>query len=234
MIKNSIIFFIFGILLGCQSIPSIGKNPVLPDPVISTTTTVNKPKLSQWQDNMPHVKEEFNINTFSKDVINPRWLYELPNGDILVAESSQNKIVLLRDINEDGVAELSTEFLSGLYSPFGMVLIGNDLYVANTDSVVKFHYESGQTSIDIKKYPPEKITDLAEGDFRSTKSIIHSTRNIISSSNKTKLYITVGATSNIGEQGLEIERGRACIWEIYLNTKQKDTVTIDNLSHFVY
>jgi glucose/arabinose dehydrogenase len=129
---------------------------------------------------------------------------------------SPDKITLLRDGNDDGVAELANDFLTNLYSPFGMTLIGNDLYVANTDAVMRFHYEMGDIKIDTKKYPPEKIVDLPEGEING-----HWTKNIIASLDGTKLYVTVGSNSNIGEHGLDQEKDRAVIIEIDLKTKQK-------------
>jgi glucose/arabinose dehydrogenase len=122
----------------------------------------------------------------------------------------------LRDKNHDGVAESAYDFLTDLHSPFGMALIGNDLYVANTDAIWRFHYASGDTKIDTQKYPPEKITDLAEGPINH-----HWTKNIIASQDGTKLFVTVGSNSNIGENGLDQEENRALIWELDLTSKQK-------------
>jgi len=224
---------------------SLGKNPQLPEPKLSIIPTVNIAKASKWPDNLrPDVRAGFEINLYSKELTHPRWLYVLPNGDILVAQSnkqppkktqglkdliarfimkragagndSPDKITLLRDKNDDGVAELANDFLTSLHSPFGMALIGNDLYVANTDAILRFHYDLGDIKIDTKKYPPEKIVDLPEGEINA-----HWTKNIIASSDGTKLYVTVGSNSNIGEHGLDQEKDRAAIIEIDLKTKQK-------------
>ena len=129
---------------------------------------------------------------------------------------SPDKITLLRDKNGDGTEVLAYDFLKELHSPFGMALIGNDFYVANTDAVIRFHYKSGDTVIDTKKYPPEKIVDLPEGDIN-----YHWTKNIIASSDGTKLFVTVGSNSNIAENGLNKEEERANILEVDLKTKQK-------------
>ena len=250
--KKIISIFLIVILYSCQTIPSadlpissVGKNPQLPEPSPSIIPTVIIAKASQWpQGQMPHVKEGFNINLYSKELIHPRWLYVLPNGDVLVAQSnkqppkktsslkdlvakyimkragagidSPDKISLLRDKNSDGIAEFSSDFLTELHSPFGMALIGNDLYVANTNAVMRFHYELGDTKIDIKKYPPEKIVDLPEGDIN-----YHWTKNIIASLDGSKLFVTIGSNSNIGENGLSQEQDRAAILEVDLKTRQK-------------
>lgn len=250
--KKTISIFVLGILFACQTMPtldlpvlSLGKNPQLPDPNSSIIPTINIAKASQWPEGvMPHVKDGLTINLYSKELVHPRWLYILPNGDVLVAQSnkqspkkkqglkdliagyimkragagidSPDKITLLRDGNEDGVAELASDFLKNLHSPFGMTLIGNDLYVVNTDAVMRFHYEFGDIKIDTKKYPPEKIVDLPEGEING-----HWTKNVIASLDGTKLYVTVGSNSNVGEHGLDQEKDRAVILEINLKTKQK-------------
>jgi glucose/arabinose dehydrogenase len=179
------------------------------------------------------------VHAFAKDLDHPRWLYVLPNGDVLVAETnapkrpeegtgikghiyqwvqkragagvpSPNRIILLRDKDGDGVAETKTTFLEGLNSPFGMVLIGNQLYVANTDSIVRFEYTDGATEI---KTPGIKVADLPGGPLNH-----HWTKNIIASLDGQKLYATVGSNSNVGENGIDKEEGRAAIWEVDLAT----------------
>lgn len=251
MKKIMTIFFCIS-LLACQTtssntdlILSLGKNPILPEPSSSFIPTINIAKASQWPKGvMPHVNNKFVINVYSKELVHPRWLYVLPNGDVLVAQSnkqsakknkglkgiiadhfmkragagqdSPDKITLLRDNNGDGVAELAIDFLNNLHSPFGMSLIGNDLYVANTNAIMRFHYELGETKIDTKQYPPEKIIDLPEGEINH-----HWTKNIIASNDGAKLYVTVGSNSNIGENGLDQEIERAAIWEVDLKTKEK-------------
>ena len=243
---------LLAILVSCQTAPSynstnfgVGKDPQLPEPSISFIPTVNIARASSWPEGIkPQVKDGFIITEYSRELTHPRWLYVLPNGDILVAQSnkqppkktkglkdfvagyimkragagvdSPDKITLLRDKNGDGTEVLAYDFLKELHSPFGMALIGNDLYVANTDAVIRFHYESGDTAIDTKKYPPEKIVELPEGDIN-----YHWTKNIIASSDGTKLYVTVGSNSNIAENGLNKEEDRATILEVDLKTKQK-------------
>ena len=250
--KKIAYIFLLAALFSCQTIPSadspglsLGKNPKLPEPSSSIIPTVSIAKASQWPEGvMPKVIDSFVISLYSKELTHPRWLYVLPNGDVLVAQSnkqppkktqglkdlvsryfmsragagkdSPDKITLLRDSNDDGAAELANDFLTHLHSPFGMTLIGNDLYVANTDAILRFHYEVGDIKIDTKKYPPEKIVDLPEGEINS-----HWTKNIIASLDGTKLYVTVGSNSNIGEHGLDQEKDRAAIIEIDLETKQK-------------
>ena len=167
----------------------------------------------------------------------------LPNGDILVAQSnkpfsssvkgvkgiisnyfmklagagstSPNKITLLRDTNKIGVADVKSDFITDLHSPFGMTLIGHDLYVANTDSIVRYHYEPGDLAINTKKYPPEKIVDLPAGDIN-----YHWTKNIIASPDHQKIYITVGSNSNVAEKGLDKENNRAAILAFDLKTRK--------------
>ena len=250
--KKIAYIFLLAALFSCQTIPSadspglsLGKNPKLPEPSSSIIPTVSIAKASQWPDGvMPKVIDSFMISLYSKELTHPRWLYVLPNGDVLVSQSnkqppkktqglkdlvskyfmnlagagkdSPDKITLLRDSNDDGAAELANDFLTHLHSPFGMTLIGNDLYVANTDAILRFHYEAGDIKIDTKKHPPEKIVDLPEGEINS-----HWTKNIIASLDGTKLYVTVGSNSNIGELGLDQEKDRAAIIEIDLKTKQK-------------
>ena len=163
----------------------------------------------------------------------------LPNGDVLVAESqapksgdhstsvtdwvadkvkslagaggaSPDRIVLLRDRDGDGVAEERHVFLKGLTSPFGMALVGSDLYVANADALVRVPYAEGQTEITAT---PEKVVDLPAGINH------HWTKNVVASPDGQKLFITVGSNSNVGENGLDIEKGRAAIWEYTIATK---------------
>jgi glucose/arabinose dehydrogenase len=172
----------------------------------------------------------------------PRWLLALPNGDVLVAESnaparpedgkgakgwvmrqlmkragasapSPNRIVLLRDSDGDGVAEQRSTLVEGLRSPFGMAMVGGHLYVANTDGIVRFPYAMGSTSI---SEPAQDVIDLPGGPLNH-----HWTKNILASRDGTRLYATVGSNSNVGENGLDKEEGRAAIWEIDLQRHSK-------------
>jgi glucose/arabinose dehydrogenase len=175
------------------------------------------------------------VAAFATGLNHPRWLYVLPNGDVLVAETNAppkpddakgvkgkvmgavqkkagagaptaNRIVLLRDADGDGVAETRTVFIDALNSPFGMALVGNDLYVADSDEVLKFTYTAGATSI---AQPGVKVTDLPAGTINH-----HWTKNIIATPDGSKLYATTGSNSNAGENGIDAEAGRAAIYEI--------------------
>jgi glucose/arabinose dehydrogenase len=181
------------------------------------------------------VAEGLEVAAFARDLDHPRWLYLLPNGDVLVAETSAperpddnrgikgwftkqvakkagsvvpsaNRITLLRDADGDGIAETRFVLLPGLESPFGMALVGRYLYVANTDAVVRFPYESGQTRITT---PGTKVVDLPAGPINH-----HWTKNLVASPDGTRLYVTVGSNSNAAENGIENEEGRAAIWEV--------------------
>jgi glucose/arabinose dehydrogenase len=212
-----------------------GPNPELAFPHTPLIPTLNIAPARPWTGNeMPTAAAGFQVNAFARGLDHPRWIYVLPNGDVLVAESnspgleepkglrgfimkrvmgragaavpSPNRIILLRDADGDGVAETRTTFLASLYSPFGMALVGNDLYVANTDAIVRYPYMTGQTSITAQG---TKLVDLPAAPLDH-----HWTKNIIASKDGTKLYATVGSNSNIAENGIELEEGRAAIWEI--------------------
>jgi glucose/arabinose dehydrogenase len=175
------------------------------------------------------------VNAYATGLEHPRWLHVLPNGDVLVAESnappkpddgkgikgwfmkkvmkragagtpSANRITLLRDADGDGVAETRTVFLAGLNSPFGMALINDSLYVANTDSIVRFPYRTGDMRITA---PGAKLVDLPAGTINH-----HWTKNIVASRDGSRLYATVGSNSNVAENGMENEVNRAAILEV--------------------
>ena len=218
-----------------------GPNPVLPPPNPKLLPTVNQAEAEPWKPGeMPVAAEGFAVNQFADGLDHPRWLHVLPNGDVLVAESnkppqeessmsirrwvaerimgsaganapSANRITILRDADGDGVAEVKQPFITGLFSPFGMTLLDGTLYVANADGIVAFPYQEGATEITT---PPEKIADLPAGLNH------HWTKDVIASQDGTKLYATVGSNSNVGENGMEIEEGRAAVHEIDLATKQ--------------
>ena len=128
---------------------------------------------------------------------------------------SANRITLLRDADGDGVAEMRSVFLQNLHSPFGMALVGNELFIANADALVKVPYATGQTAITAA---PAKVTDLPAGINH------HWTKNVIASRDGTKLYVTVGSNSNIGENGMAAEEGRAAIWEVDVEERREAPV----------
>ena len=213
-----------------------GPSPKLPEPNKTLIPTVNIAPAIGWPEGAkPTAAAGTQVAAFAEGLDHPRWLYVLPNGDVLVAETnappkpddssgirgwvmkkvmgkagagvpSPNRITLLRDADHDGVAETRTVFLQNLNSPFGMTLVGNDLYVADTDRLLRFNYEPGATEI---KSQPIKVVDLPGGTLNH-----HWTKNVIASKDGSKLYVTVGSNSNVGENGLDKEEGRAAIWEV--------------------
>ena len=213
-----------------------GPSPKLPEPNKTLIPTVNIAPAIGWPDNAtPVAAHGLHVAAFAQNLDHPRWLYVLPNGDVLVAESnsppkpddskgikgwiadkvmsragagvpSANRITLLRDADHDGVAETRTVFIENLNSPFGMTLVGNDLYVADADKLLRFPYQAGENSISAK---PVKVVDLPGGPLNH-----HWTKNVIASKDGTKLYVTVGSNSNVGENGMDKEQGRAAIWEV--------------------
>jgi glucose/arabinose dehydrogenase len=213
-----------------------GPSPKLPEPNKTLIPTVNIAEAVGWPDGAkPTPAQGLQVVAFAEGLDHPRWLYVLPNGDVLVAETnappkpddtqgirgwvmkkvmgragagvpSPNRITLLRDANHDGIAETRTIFLENLNSPFGMTLVGNDLYVADTDRLIRFPYKEGDTQI---KAQPTKVVDLPGGTLNH-----HWTKNVIASRDGSKLYVTTGSNSNVGENGMEAEEGRAAIWEV--------------------
>ena len=237
------VFLILGACSDLAKLPieaGYGPQPALPPPSKSLIPTVNIAPAKGWHAGLqPLTAAGTSVGAFAADLEHPRWLYVLPNGDVLVAESnappkekantgikswvmglvmsvagaavaSPNRIMLLRDTNGDGVADVRSVFLSGLNSPFGMALVGNELYVANTDAVLRFPYTTGDTQI---KVAGRKLLDLPAGPINH-----HWTKNIIASPDASKLYATVGSNSNIAESGMEAEFERAAIWEVDLKT----------------
>jgi glucose/arabinose dehydrogenase len=220
-----------------------GPSPQLPAPRESWLPTVNIAPARGWAEGtMPVPAAGLRVQEFATGLDHPRWLLVLPNGDVLAAESnappkpedsrglrdwvmglvmsragagvpSANRITLLRDADGDGVAETRSVLLEGLNSPFGMALVGDWLYVANTDAVVRFRYHAGDTRITA---PGEPVTELPAGPRNH-----HWTKTIIASPDGQRLYATVGSNSNVAENGLEAEEGRAAIWEIDLASEQK-------------
>ncbi len=213
-----------------------GPQPTLPPPQQTLIPTVHIAPAKGWPAGaLPQAAAGTRVTAFARSLDHPRWLYVLPNGDVLVAETnappkpddakgikgwlmglvmkragaavpSANRITLLRDTNGDGVADLRSVLLAGLNSPFGMALVGNDLYVANSDAVVRFPYAAGDTRITA---PGIKVVELPAGPINH-----HWTKNLIASPDGSKLYVTVGSNSNVAERGMEVETERAAIWEV--------------------
>jgi glucose/arabinose dehydrogenase len=229
-------------LAGCGEIATqpvsagTGPKPTLVAPVHALLPTVNIAPAKGWiAGAMPIAAPGTRVSAFASGLDHPRWLYTLPNGDVLVAESnappkpedgkgikgwvmglvmkragaavpSANRITLLRDADGDGVVDLRGVFLEGLNSPFGMALVGNDFYVANTDAVWRYPYAAGDRRI---TSPGVKVLDLPGGPINH-----HWTKSLIASVDGSRLYVTVGSNSNVGERGMEAENGRAAIWEL--------------------
>lgn len=217
-----------------------GLQPILPPPVQTMIPTVNIAPAIGWPAGAkPAAAPGTRVAAFADGLEHPRWLYVLPNGDVLVAETnappkpddgkgikgwlmglvmkragagvaSANRITLLRDSDGDGVADFRAVLLQGLNSPFGMALVGNDLYVANSDAVLRFPYVAGDTQITV---PGRKVVALPAGPINH-----HWTKNLIPSQDGSKLYVTVGSNSNVAERGMAVEEGRAAIWEVDAGT----------------
>ncbi|MGE8415303.1 MAG: PQQ-dependent sugar dehydrogenase [Pseudomonas sp.] len=241
-LRHTLLLAIAASLAACGETSSLqvadgtGPNPKLPEPNPTLIPTLNIAPAVDWpQGAKPLAASGTQVNAFAEDLDHPRWLYVLPNGDILVAETnappkpddsqgirgwvagkvmgragatvpSANRITLLRDADHDGVAETRSVFLENLNSPFGMTLVGNDLYVADTDKLLRFPYQNGDTRISASA---TKVLDLPGGTLNH-----HWTKNVIASKDGSKLYVTVGSNSNVGENGLDKEQGRAAIWEV--------------------
>ncbi len=219
-----------------------GPNPVLVEPNRTLIPTVNIAKAVGWPaGTRPVAAPGLQVQAFARDLDHPRWLHVLPNGDVLVAESdapakpegnrgirgwvmkkvmaragsggqSANRITLLRDEDGDGTPEVRTTFLEGLNSPFGMALVDDQLYIANTDALLRFPYEEGATRIDAKG---EKVVDLPAGPINH-----HWTKNVIASPDGSRLYVTSGSNSNVGENGMAAEENRAAILEVNPQAKR--------------
>lgn len=214
-----------------------GANPTLPEPNKTLLPTVNIAPAKGWpQGAKPKAAAGLEVTAFADGLEHPRWLYVLPNGDVLVAESdappkpegsqgirgwvmnkvmaragsrtpSANRITLLRDENGDGQPEQRSAFLEGLNSPFGMALVGDQLYVANTDALLRFPYREGATQLDLAS--GEKVVDLPAGPINH-----HWTKNVIASPDGSRLYVTSGSNSNVAENGIAAEEHRAAILEV--------------------
>jgi glucose/arabinose dehydrogenase len=231
---------------GCGDVATLpetagaGPQPTLPPPATTLIPTVKIAPAKGWPAGAtPTAAAGMAVKAYATGLDHPRWLYVLPNGDVLVAETnapprpedgkgikgwimkrvmkragagvpSANRITQLRDADGDGVAETKTVFLQGLNSPFGMTLVGRDLYIANTDAIVRFGYGEGQTQI---TEAGTKVVDLPGGPLNH-----HWTKNVIASRDGSRLYVTVGSNSNVAENGMENEANRAAILEVVLAT----------------
>ncbi|MCG6203983.1 sorbosone dehydrogenase family protein [Rhodopseudomonas sp. HC1] len=213
-----------------------GPSPKLPEPKSQLLPTVNiAPAVRFAEGAKPKPADSLAVTAFAQGLDHPRTLHVLPNGDVLVAETnaperpeqgktikrivaeyvmgragartpSANRITLLRDADGDGVAELRTTFLDGLNSPFGMALVGTDFYVANTDGIMRFTYNPGDTRITT---PGTKLAELPGGPLNH-----HWTKDLVASPDGSKLYATAGSNSNVGEHGMDQEVNRAAVIEV--------------------
>lgn len=230
------------LLAGCgggATIPvaaGTGPDPTLPPPDPSLVPVIDiAPAIGWAEGKKPQPASGLEVKAYARGLDHPRWLYVLPNGDVLVAETnapprpktgqgikgwimgkvmkragaavpSANRITLLRDSDGDGEAEIRSTFIDGLNSPFGMELVGDDLYIANTDALVRFPYRKGQVEIEAAG---EKVAELPAGPRN-----YHWTKNVIASRSGDRLFVTVGSNSNIAEHGMEEEERRAAILEV--------------------
>jgi len=210
----------------------IGAHPALPALQQYLLPPIWIAEPTAWGDDTPKAAKGLQVHALATGFQHPRSLYVLPNGDVLVVESNgpkapifrpkdlitgwvqwfagakakdANRLTLVRN-NGDGVPELRTVFLDHLNSPFGVALVGHDLYVANTDSIMRYHYEDGQTKI---TDPGTKLTDLPGGPIDH-----HWTKSLVASPDGTKFYVGIGSNSNVGENGIAAEYERAAIWEV--------------------
>ena len=207
-----------------------GVQPILPPPHHTLLPTVNVARATGWKaGEAPTAAARLTVTAFATGLSHPRWLYVLPNGDVLVAETnappkpddgngikgwtmkalmkqagagvpSADRITLLRDADGDGVPELRTVLLEGLHSPFGMAVVGDELYVANSDAIVRFPFHVGDTRISA---PGVKVADLPAGAINH-----HWTKNLIASPDGTRLFVTVGSNSNVAERNVAYMSGR--------------------------
>lgn len=235
---------LLAVACGSRNVPpvsiGVGPDPTLPEPDTSLIPVVKIAPARGWEgDAMPVAADGLAVNAFASDLDHPRWLYVLPNGDVLVAETnspgdlkgfkgikgwfakrimkkagaavpSANRITLLRDTDNDGVADVRSAFLENLHSPFGMALVGDQFFVANTDAVVRFSYRTGDTRI---SGPATHVADLPAGEINQ-----HWTKNLLASPDGLTLFVAVGSNSNIGENGMEHEVRRAAILSVDVRT----------------
>ena len=223
--------------MGTPAHQAVGAEPVIPRARKQGTMTLKMPVAHGWRDGrLPACAPGLKVNAFASGLDHPRWIEVLANGDVLVAESTEepepprtlmdhaaqatmrrvkaigksaNRVSLWRDADGDGVAETRTVFVEGQRQPFGMALAGGRFYLGNTDGIVAFNYAPGDTAL---AGPGERLVE-----FRPHG---HWTRSLIASPDGSRIYAGVGSLSNIGDHGLEAEEGRAAIWELDVATGQ--------------
>ncbi|MEG3183892.1 sorbosone dehydrogenase family protein [Lysobacter erysipheiresistens] len=227
-------------LAGCETAElafprTVGPDPVLPPPEGGLVPTVDIAPAIGWPDGAtPTAAEGLAVNAFAGGLDHPRWLYVLPNGDVLVAETnappkedggglkawfmklvmkhagaavpSADRITLLRDGDGDGVADHRSVLLDDLHSPFGMALVGDTLYIANADALVSVPYRPGQLRIEAT---PTVVAPLPGGPINH-----HWTKSLLASRDGSRLYVGVGSNSNVGESGMDAEVDRATILQV--------------------
>ncbi len=214
---------------------ALGQAPQIPQAQAQGIMTLKMPTGRGWRGSeAPIPAPGLRVNAFARDLQHPRWIEVLPNGDVLVAESLQeasppkslldratqatmrraralgvsaNRVTLWRDADGDGVAEIRELFLDGQRQPFGMALVGETFFLGNTDGILAFPYTPGATSITA---PGRRLLDFQPGG--------HWTRSLIVSPDRKRLYCGVGSLTNIGDEGMAVEEGRAAIWELDLET----------------
>lgn len=210
--------------------PAVGTAPVVPEAMPQGIPTLKMPTAKGWaQGQIPIAAEGLKVNAFAAGLSHPRWIHVLPNGDVLTAEArstpggirtafdyaiystmkraaavgeSPNRITLLRDLDGDGVAEVRHVFKDGLNQPFGMAMQGSTFYIGNTDGLYQIPYIEGADAL---SGTPERLAPFKPNG--------HWTRSILTSPDGTKFYIGIGSDTNIADNGMELEEGRAAIWE---------------------
>jgi len=215
--------------------PAIGDAPAIPEATPQKIPTLKMPTAKGWEPgHVPTVAAGLTVNAFAKDLKHPRWIYVLPNNDVLVAEASEvkgeiktafdfaiystmkraqavgisaNRISLFRDTDGDGVAETHEIFVENQNQPFGMALVKDTFYVGNTDGIVAFPYTDGATRLTGEG---QKLVDFKPGG--------HWTRSLLVNQDGSKLYAGVGSLTNIADKGMAVEEGRAAIHELDLTT----------------
>ena len=221
--------------IGAPSHQAFGTAPNIPEAKKQGIMTLKMPAAEGWKNgHLPTCAAGLKVNAFATGLDHPRWIQVMPNGDVLIAESkeqaappktlmdhaaqatmrrvkaigkSANRVTLWRDADGDGVAEIREIFVENQNQPFGMALIGSKFYLGNTDGIVQFDYDAATGKL------------VGEGKTLLTfEAHGHWTRSLIVSPDETKIYAGVGSLTNIGDQGMEAEEGRATIWELDVAT----------------